>query len=94
MHLASIGSLAEDNFVFNSANMISHDKWWIGLNDIAQEGKFVWDGGDPVTFTHWAPNEPNNSGNEDCVEINRFFPEKTWNDEPCNLALSFVCESN
>jgi Lectin C-type domain/Putative metal-binding motif len=94
MHLVAIGSQGEDNFVFNGANMISHGKWWIGLNDIAQEGKFAWDGGGPVTFTNWAAGEPNDSGgNEDCVQINRYFPEKTWNDEPCSFPLSFVCES-
>jgi hypothetical protein len=92
-HLVAINSGAENNFVFNTANTISNDKWWIGLNDIAQEGTFVWENGSPVTYTNWAPGEPNDSGSEDCGQINRFFPETTWNDEPCGFQLFFICES-
>ena len=55
---------------------------WIGFNDEAQEGNFVWYDGRPVTYTNWASGEPNNSGgNEDCVQI---FPDGMWNDLNCN----------
>jgi hypothetical protein len=92
--MVSIGSAQEDNFVFTTANTISNQKWWIGFNDIAAEGNFVWDGGSPVTYTNWEPGEPNDAGgNEDCTQINRYYPKATWNDEPCNQGLFFVCES-
>jgi hypothetical protein len=96
IHLASIGSPEEDDFVFQTANTLSNEKWWMGFNDIAEEGKFVWENGNPVTFTNWEPEqpEPNDSGgNEDCGQINRYFPNNFWNDEPCRLLLYFICET-
>jgi hypothetical protein len=32
---------------------------WIGFNDAAQEGTWVWVSGQPVGFTNWRPGEPN-----------------------------------
>ncbi len=50
---------------------------WIGANDQANEGTFVWadgpEAGQNVSgiYTNWAAGEPNNSGGvEDCVVIN------------------------
>lgn len=91
-HLVTISDATEDAFVFDGANQFSHEKYWIGLNDIAVEGKFVWQNGEPVTYTHWEPGEPNNAGNEDCAQGNRFYPKTTWNDESCQQAFRFVCE--
>ena len=34
---------------------------WIGLNDIAQEGEWVWDNGEPVNYTNWGLQEPNDT---------------------------------
>ncbi|WP_182866750.1 C-type lectin domain-containing protein [Stieleria mannarensis] len=53
--------------------------FWIGLNDIAQEGQFEWVSGEPITYTNWAPGEPNNLviGNEDWGMIYA-APGPTW----------------
>jgi hypothetical protein len=91
-NLVSIGDAAEDTFVFETANTISHDRWWIGLTDVAREGVFFWSNGSGVTYTNWAPGEPNDAGNEDCAQINRFYPDDTWNDERCSNRLFFICE--
>jgi frataxin-like iron-binding protein CyaY len=51
---------------------------WIGFNDVAQEGNWVWESGEPVTYTNWNSREPNNSGNEDYAQI--FASSGRWND--------------
>lgn len=91
-HLASIGSQAEDQWLFMVINQLSNEKWWVGMNDISQEGIWVWSDASAVTYTNWHPGEPNDSGNEDCMQLNRFYPQSTWNDEPCAQPLRFVCE--
>jgi mannose receptor, C type len=91
-HLVSVADAGEDAFVFDGANQFSNAKFWMGLNDIAVEGKFVWQDGSPVTYTHWEPMEPNEQGDEDCMQGNRFHPKSTWNDESCQQAYRFVCE--
>ena len=52
---------------------------WIGLNDIAEEGHWVWDNGEPVTYTNWALQEPDDTsiGDEDYVI---FGPSGKWED--------------
>ncbi|NUN14146.1 MAG: CotH kinase family protein [Myxococcales bacterium] len=63
--------------------------YWIGLTDIAVEGKFVWNNGAPVTYTNWAPGEPNNANNEDCVQT---VGNYQWNDIGCTVSLVYMCE--
>jgi hypothetical protein len=63
--------------------------WWLGLNDIAQEGTFVWADGEQSGFTDFGAGEPNNNlGIEDCVAFNWRLPGagSEWNDLPCYTA--------
>lgn len=65
--------------------------WWIGLGDAVSEGIFVWVDGTPVDFTAWNPGEPNNLGEEDCVQ----FPGGSlglWNDLTCDTSMFYICE--
>ncbi len=62
---------------------------YFGLNDITVEGNFVYPNGEPVIFTNWNAGEPNNSGDEDCVEI---LTNGLWNDIPCNTLRYAVYE--
>merc|ERR1712055_947528 len=90
--LATIDSEAENNFVFG---LMSGNMAWIGLNDVATEGKMVWaDRGGTPTYTNWNYNQPDNSGGiEDCVHILAISaPPKQWNDFPCDRKQPFVCE--
>ena len=52
---------------------------WIGLNDIAEEGQWVWDNGEPLTYTNWGLQEPDDTsiGDEDYVI---FGPSGKWKD--------------
>lgn len=55
-HLVSIGSACENAFVSGIAG-----GWaWIGFTDQDSEGNFVWVNGEPVTYTNWCGDEPNN----------------------------------
>jgi hypothetical protein len=84
-HLVTINDEAENAFVFSTftQNGTMNRGLWIGLNDAAVEGEFVWASGEPVAFTKFAAGEPNNSGSgEDYVHI--FYPfdsrASSWND--------------
>ncbi len=91
-HLVTMGSAAENAWVTSSTNslMPSYDPW-IGYNDIASEGSWVWDNGEAVTYTNWNSGEPNNSSNEDCTHL---YDGGTWNDHQCSgLSAGYICES-
>jgi hypothetical protein len=94
-HLATIGDASENAFIYETftANGSVNRGLWIGLNDAASEGVFVWSSGEPVGYTNWGsalggPPEPNNGGSggvdEDYAHI--LFPGDpragTWNDAP------------
>jgi hypothetical protein len=92
-HLVTISSAEENKFVFDTAWSFRHDPWWTGMNDRKDEKKWVWDNGEPVTFTAWHSGEPNNAGyNEDCLDLLVFGLDYTWNDERCEEFANFVCE--
>src|SRR4051794_25522957 len=70
-HLVTINDAAENQWVRNTFPLtgVPYASLWIGLNDAANKGQFVWDNGELVTFTYWYPGEPNNLGGEDYVTI-------------------------
>ncbi len=90
-YLTTISSQAEQDFVYlngvrnpNLAYSFENGVW-IGLNDAENEGTFVWENGEPVTFTYWEQGEPNNAnGNEDFVEMK--IDNGKWNDYASNDA--------
>ncbi len=86
-HLATIDSAAENAWIastfatYGNVNRLL----WIGLNDAAVEGTFVWASGQPVVYLNWGPGEPNNhAGIEDYGGL--FVPGDSrfpgWNDWP------------
>ncbi len=85
-NLISVQSAAENQCVLDKINDLGYTGViWIGFNDEVSEGTFEWYDQSPVTYTNWAPGEPNQSGNEDCVQIypNGPYPG-TWNDLSCS----------
>ena len=60
---------------------------YIGYNDIASEGNFIWQHG-TSSYTNWRYGEPNNDDEEDCVNM----WEGGWNDSGCWRSRAYVCE--
>jgi hypothetical protein len=63
-HLVAINDEFENEFVrshFGEASGLFTNRLnlWIGLNDVAIEGLFVWSNGDALTYENWVLNEPN-----------------------------------
>gem|GEM_PF-750790 len=56
-HLVTISNAAENAYVsaLSGGRLI-----WIGLNDIASEGNWVWETGEARPYVNWASGEPNN----------------------------------
>lgn len=88
--LAVINSAALMNsLVASIQEVVPGGQAYFGLNDVAVEGTFVYPNGEPVVYTNWNPGEPNNQGDEDCVEI---LPNGTMNDIPCSTLRYAVYE--
>ena len=92
-YLATPRSNEENAFI---ASLIPNANIWIGLNDIDEEGTFVSVDGEDVTYKKWSNGEPNDSGNEDGVEIigDRELSNGYWNDKSTKIQNQFVCMSN
>ena len=84
--LMSIHTEAENNFL---RSIVTKYWSWIGFNDIAKEGKFVWSNGSPRNYTKWASGEPNDyAGREDCTAV---AGNGEWNDKACTYQKPFTC---
>jgi len=80
-HLVTINDEAEELWLRNQFG--TFDRFWIGFNDRAEEGNWVWASGEPVNYTKWCLGEPNDSdGNEDAAVMNSLtVPTRDcWND--------------
>lgn len=65
--LATVRNVAEHDWLINTfcTQMTQDSRVWIGLNDEAQEGSWVWSSGEAVPYRNWGLWEPDNSGNQD-----------------------------
>ena len=67
------------------------DSFWFGINDISEEGVFVYESNNvPVSWTNWDSSEPNNGPGEqgDCVRLKN----GKWRDLNCDSIRPSVCE--
>ncbi len=92
--LASIANASEQAFIATTFTAeLAVDALWIGMNDEANEGTFVWEDGTPFIFTNWYPGEPNNSaGLEDGGTMLSNAELNLWNDAPAFFAYVGVVE--
>jgi hypothetical protein len=80
--VASIHCENQNDNVVNLSSPVS-ETIYIGLNDINDEGQFVWSDGSSEDFHYWNTGEPNNVGDEDCVEV--YTTTGKWNDISCSI---------
>ena len=103
-HLASIHSDHENDLLHSIRN--EDRATWIGLNDKANEGTFVWTDKTHNNYNKFANGEPNNAysggGSEQCVLFNHKWRAvvQEWNDFPCSLTQwesaqsSYICQKS
>ena len=80
-------------FRFVVLHVLGNERAWIGLNDIQNEGSFVWMDGEPFITGDmiWLQGEPNDHNNEDCIQIN-WDQQNTANDGQCSESFYGLCE--
>ncbi|PCC71268.1 Putative metal-binding motif-containing protein [Nannocystis exedens] len=91
-HLLSIPSQEIQDWAVAEAFAVAGSDWWIGLNDVDAEDDFVWTDGAPLAFTAWNEGEPNNVGEEDCVNLPT-WSGGLWNDLGCGTPLPYICRT-
>ncbi|XP_061179353.1 macrophage mannose receptor 1-like [Saccostrea echinata] len=91
--LASIHSQDEDNMLVGQYTRTKRTvDYWIGLNDIEYNSKYVWTDGSLLDFVSWSPHEPNDyGGGENCVTM-PYWTGGKWNDDNCNMKKNFICK--
>ncbi|EDO31778.1 predicted protein, partial [Nematostella vectensis] len=87
--LVSVHNHEENVFIQQQHN---GEKSWVGLSDVTTEGQFVWADGSPTNFTNWAPNQPNDYKNQDCVHTLGVNYGYKWNDVPCTACHNYTCK--
>ena len=89
--VATVRNEAENEFLVNSiiaATGEFHPAVFIGINDAADEGVWVWHSGEPVVYTNWHDGEPNGGTGENYTE----FYDGKWNDLPGTYTRRYVLE--
>ena len=71
--------------IFSEELGIMH--FWIGLNDLDNDGVYEWSDGTPVDFESWFSIIDGEGDMESC--ISQYLP--IWFDYPCEGGLPFVC---
>ncbi len=60
-YLVSINDQAEDEWL---QGVFERETFWIGLSDTAEEGKWAWHSGEPVTYTNWREHDQDTGNTE------------------------------
>ena len=88
--LATVTSVEENTLLYD--NLIAGKNCWIGLNDIDNEGTFVWADNSNSTYRHWLYGQLNDGEDtQNCVESSQ---NGFWNRSVCDSINScYVCST-
>ena len=102
-HLASVRTMSENSMVHD---LCTPNECWIGFNDKAVEGTWVWSDGSPSDFATfpdgkppWNPGEPNGLGDGPAdgayiyPNTNVWVRAGTWDDDDVGKSKPFVCRN-
>lgn len=101
-NLVTINDEKENQWLMDTFITPDTNFFWIGINDQAVEGQFIWVSGEESTYLNWAKNEPNNNPNQGGEHfgvingLNNPFnrPVGTWSDAPYHAKLKGIIEIN
>jgi len=95
-YFATISSEEEDAFLYDTMHKQGYSNAFFGLHYV--DGEWIWDNGEELVYTNWAPGEPNNIGEELHAMYYFEFTTGKWNN---GIDLSdeytqptFICEWN
>jgi hypothetical protein len=89
--LATIDSKVQAKALYAATQAARSARWWIGLNDRVEEGRFLWADNSAPSFKYYGKGEPDNYGcNQDCATIVDGGNGR-WHDNHCGHRLPFVC---
>jgi len=95
-HLVTVNDREEELWLRDQFG--TQESYWIGFNDLAAEGNWVWASGEPVTYTNWADGEPNNYKEEDAAVMNCAPGSQQygdcWNDVPVDGQVRGIVEAS
>ncbi len=87
-NLASVQDPEENLFL---ALKLDGGAYWIGINDIGNEGVYTWVDGEPVDYTNWADGSPPADNlDSNCGGIDT---QGEWLVLPCNNSRQGFCEA-
>lgn len=61
-YLVAINNESEETWL---QHIFGNGKFWIGLSDAEEEGRWQWHSGEPVNYTNWGTYEPKGGNSED-----------------------------
>uniref|UniRef100_F6TDB0 C-type lectin domain-containing protein n=1 Tax=Ciona intestinalis TaxID=7719 RepID=F6TDB0_CIOIN len=65
------------------------NSWKHDIANVIDQG-WMWSDNSPFNYLNWNDGEPNNSGDEDCLEI--YLATGRWNDVDCYSYRHYMCE--
>lgn len=90
-YLAAINDDAENQILLSNYNSpIQTNYFWIGYNDIATEGSWIWANGEAAVYTKWW-SQPGNNNTYNCTQFG-YFSEGRWGDDACSKNYRAIVE--